>query len=279
MNQIEIEGNIIEYQEIGKGYPVLFIHGAFSSGKTWRKVLPKLSHHFRCIVPEWPFGGHKVPISNTVDFTPNGIADLISKIVEKLSIEKVMIITNDTGGAYAQVFAAKYGQKISHLVLSNCEGFEVFPPEKFKSLKTMVKVPGYLSLLAKLFKYRPFLKWNITFGLLSNQLTSEEIYNFYVKYFSENKLIRENFKHLASEWNPQATENAAKVLAKFSQPVLILWGKDDKELFPIELGKRLNTLFQNSTFVEISDSMTYIQEDKPMEFIESVINFSRENGL
>ena len=279
MKQLEIEKNSIEYKITGKGYPILFLHGAFSSGNTWRKIIPELSKHFRCIVPEWPFGGHRTPITNEMDFTPTGIADFISKFLEKLGIEKVMIVANDTGGAYAQVFTAMFDQKVSHLVLTNCEGFEIFPPAKFQSMKTMVKVPGYLRLLALFFSFKPALKLNLTFGLLSHTLTKDEIYEFYVKHFSENNLIRKNFKSLAAEWDPKYTQNAAKELANFTKPVLILWGKDDAILFPIELGRRLHGLFNNSTFIEIADSMTYVQEDNPSLFIENVIKFGKENSI
>ena len=273
MKKVEIDGNIIEYQDFGTGLPMLFIHGAFSCGKTWRKVIPKLSENFHCIVPEWPFGGHKIPISNELDFTPTGIADLIAKFLRALNLKLIIIVANDTGGAYAQIFTAANRDKVSHLILSNCEGFEVFPPKKFQSLKNMVKVPGYLWLLSKVFSYKPFLKWNMTFGLLSHTLKREEIFDLYVKHFVENKLIRLDFKKLAVEWNPKYTQNAAKELTRFNKPVLIIWGVDDEELFPLELGLRLKAIFTNSTLVEIENSKTYVQEDNPRDFETSIKQF------
>jgi len=274
MKKVEIDGNIIEYEDYGKGNPMLFIHGAFSSGKTWRKVIPQLSDDFHCIVPEWPFGGHRTPISNEMDFSPSGIADLIAKFLKTLDFKNIIIVANDTGGAYAQIYTAKYGENVSHLILSNCEGFEIFPPKKFKSLQSMVKVPSYLWLLSKVFSYKPFLKWDMTFGLLSHTLKKEEIFEFYVKHFVTNKLIRKDFKKLAIEWHPKYTEKASKELSGFNKPVLIVWGVDDKELFPIELGRRLNAIFPNSTFIEIENSKTYVQEDNPSDFSESIKKFA-----
>ena len=279
MKKVEIEGNIIEYEDFGEGNPMLFIHGAFSSGKTWRKVLPKLSENFHCVVPEWPFGGHKIPISKNLEFSPNGIADLIAKFLKTLDFQNVIIVANDTGGAYAQIFTAKYGENVSQLILSNCEGFEIFPPKKFQSLKNMVKVPSYLWLLSKVFSYKPSLKWDMTFGLLSHTLTKEEIFDFYVKHFVANKLIRKDFKKLAIEWHPKYTEKASNNLRKFNKPVLILWGIDDLELFPIELGRRLKSIFSNSTFVEIQNSKTYVQEDNPHDFTKSIKQFVKQHAL
>ncbi len=277
MKKVEIVGNTIEYEDFGKGNPMLFIHGAFSSGKTWRKVIPQLSENFHCVVPEWPFGGHKIPMSDKQEFSPIGIADLIAKFLEALDMQNVIIVANDTGGAYAQIFTAKYGENVSQLILSNCEGFEIFPPKKFQSLKSMVKVPSYLWLLSKLFSYKPSLKWEMTFGLLSHTLTKEETFEFYVKHFVADKLIRKDFKKLAIEWHPKYTQKASKDLRGFNKPVLILWGVDDLKLFPIELGRRLNSIFSNSNFVEIKNSKTYVQEDNPNDFIESIKTFAIQN--
>ncbi|BDS11511.1 alpha/beta fold hydrolase [Aureispira anguillae] len=273
MKTVKIERNIIEYQDLGKGQPIIFIHGAFSNGNTWRKVIPQLSNNYRCIIPEWPFGGHKVPILNELDFSPDGIAELIAKLITKLGLHNSIIIANDTGGAYAQVFASKYNEMISHLILSNCEGFEIFPPKKFKSLSTMVKIPGYMWLMAKLFSYKASLKWDMTFGLLSHKLTKEDISELYVKNFVKNNLIREDFRKMAVQWDPLYTERAAIKLVEFNKPVLITWGKDDFKLFPMELGKKLKTIFPNVKFVEIENSKTYVQEDNPIALVESINQF------
>ncbi|QKX05110.1 alpha/beta hydrolase [Aquimarina sp. TRL1] len=277
--EIKIGENILEYKEVGQGIPMLFIHGAFSSGNTWRKVIPALASHFRCIIPEWPLGGHKIPVTNNMNLDPEGVADIISAVLEALSINKTILIANDTGGAYAQVFAAQCPQKVIALVLSNCEGFEVFPPKKFASLKTMVKVPGYMWIMAKLFSYKPSLKWDMAFGLLSHQLTKEELYEYYVKNFSENKHIRENFKRLALGWDPKYTLNAAEKLKDFKKPVLLLWGMDDTVLFPVELGKRIASIFPNATFIAVDKAMTYVQEDDPDTFIEGILSFTKEHQL
>ncbi len=276
MGQIKIKENRIQYSTYGKGRPIIFIHGALSNGNTWRKILPTLSQNYLCIVPEFPFGGHKIPIRNEFDFTPNGIANSIASLMNMLNLNETILLANDTGGVFAQFFTAKYPDKVSHLILSNCEGFEIFPPKKFKSIKSLVKLPGYLWLMGELFKSTNFLKKNIAFGLLSHSLKGEELFDLYIKSFTEQRAIRRDFKRMAIEWDPKYTLWAAEELRQFKKPVLILWGKDDVELFPIELGRRINAIFSSSTFIEISNSMTYIQEDQWIEFVEHVGTFLKD---
>jgi len=89
-----------------------------------------------------------------------------------------------------------------------------------------------------------------------------------------NKLIRKDFKKMAIEWHPKYTQKASQELKEFKKPVLILWGVDDFELFPIDLGRRLNSIFSNSTFVEVENSKTYVQEDNPKEFVKRIKQFA-----
>ncbi|NLR93812.1 alpha/beta fold hydrolase [Flammeovirga agarivorans] len=273
MKNVKINGNTIEYQEYGIGQSLIFIHGTLSSGQTWRKIIPSLSKKYRCIVPEWPFGGHKVAVSQQVDLSPNGISDLIYQFFVAMNLSKAAIICNDTGGAYTQIFASKHQEMISQLVISNCEGFEIFPPKKFQSLQFMVQVPGYLWTMSKLFQYKPSLKWDLSFGLLSNALNPEELYEHYAKHFVADDLIRENFKRLVLGWNPKYTEKAAADLKEFNKPVLILWGMDDLDMFPLELGERIRNIFPNVEFVKIENAKTYVQEDNPQDFVENIHQF------
>jgi pimeloyl-ACP methyl ester carboxylesterase len=273
MKQILINTIPLEYADHGKGETLLFIHGTFANGNTWRKIIPALSKFFRCIVPDWPLGGHRIAVDDTADLSSYGIADLVLNFLDALKLTEVIIVANDTGGAYAQVFTAKYPERVKKLILSNCEGLEIFPPEKFKLLQSLVKIPGYTYLMSCVFRSRSFLKRPEAFGLLSHTLTGGEIFELYVQNFVLNKLIRKNFKKLVAGWNPKYTIEAAYTLATFKNPVLIIWGRDDKELFPLALGERISAIFPNSTFEVIDSSLTYVQEDQPEKVIHLISKF------
>ncbi|OJJ16102.1 alpha/beta hydrolase [marine bacterium AO1-C] len=273
MKKIRLGQNLLEYQEKGQGQPIIFIHGAFSNQHTWRKIIPELSKHYRCIVPNWPFGAHKQPFSPQADLTPEGITSLIYEFMEALGLEQVTLIANDTGGAYAQIFTSKYPEKVDQLILSNCEGLEIFPPKKFSSLPKMVQLPGYTRLMAQVFKRKSLLKIPTTFGLLSNSLNKEDLFDLYARNFSCNQAIRRDFKRFAIGWHPKYTQEAAVKLKDFKKPVLVMWGNEDTKLFPVKLGKRIANIFPNARFVEIPQAMTYIQEDQPMAMVQEIKGF------
>ncbi len=55
-----------------------------------------------------------------------------NELCERLGLGQVDVVANDTGGAVAQVFAARYPHRIRTLTLTNCDVHDNFPPEIFK---------------------------------------------------------------------------------------------------------------------------------------------------
>lgn len=265
----------IEYIDEGKGAPILFLHGALSNSNTWRKIIPAINKEYRCIALDLPLGGHYLPVGDEVDLSPSGIAMLINEFLDYLSLEKVTIVSNDTGGAYAQVFASLFPDKIEKMIFSNCEVLDIFPPPKFKYLTWAVCIPGFTYLLSRVFNFKKILKSTIVMGLLSTEITNDELYNLYLYSFIHDKKIRSNFSHAARHWSPRYTQAAAEKLKVMKTPVLILWGNQDVELFPLTLGETLKAIFQYATLIEIDGARTYIQEDRPVQMSEEILKFMR----
>lgn len=227
----------IGYIDKGEGIPILFIHGTLSNSNTWRKIIPQLSLKYRCIAIDLPLGGHSIPLENDVDLSPNGIANIIKDFLDYLAIDKIILVSNDTGGAYTQIFASLYPESIDKLIFSNCEVMEIFPPSKFKYLIKAVKIPGFTFLLRNTFRIKSLLTSNMMMGLLSHKVTNEEFSELYLKSFINDKIVRKNFVSNVKTWSPRYTIEAAEKLNFFEPHVLILWGEDDKKLFPLKLGQ------------------------------------------
>ncbi|CCN35212.1 putative hydrolase or acyltransferase (alpha/beta hydrolase superfamily) [Vibrio nigripulchritudo SO65] len=268
-----LECGTIRYKDVGQGKVLLFLHGALANSNNWRKVLPELSKTYRCIAPDLPFGGHAIPLEQSADLSPDGICQILNQFLEALNLDSVVLVGNDTGGAYGQIFAAKYPERVSAMILSNCDAFEVFPPEQFSTLPKLVHVPGYLSLMAQLFRIKPLLTSNLVLGLLSNSLTKEEVYHQYVYHFIRSKSIRYDFKKVAQGWSTDHTNAAAEALKDFNKPVAIIWATDDKVLFPESLGRRLHSVFPESEFHPVSSALTYVHHDQPDIYCEKVSLF------
>ncbi|MFD0589339.1 alpha/beta fold hydrolase [Paenibacillus sp. GCM10027627] len=265
MEKVHIQAGTINYRDEGEGPVILFMHGSLSNGQTWRKVIPLLSKHYRCIVPDLPLGGHSIPLLPSTDFTPPGIAAIMKQFVDALHLDEFILLGNDTGGAYAQVFTMLFPERVTKLILCNVDAFEIFPPKTFALLQLAVKIPGFSFLMAQLFRFKPALRASWALGPLSHKVREGEFRDLYVHNYITNSEVRANFVKVVKGWSPKHTLEAAEKLASFYNPVLVLWGADD-QLFPIELGKRVSGIFPNAQFVIVNHSRTLVQEDQPEMF-------------
>ena len=281
MKTVRLDTGTMSYQDQGEGVTLLFMHGALSNHQTWRKLIGPLSKSYRCVVPDLPLGAHVNAMPEEADLSPAGISKHLVAFLEELALEQVVIIANDTGGAYAQIFAASHPDKVAGLVLSNCDCLDVFPPKTFSMLQKMINFPGYTFVMAQLFKIEPFLITPNVMGLLSNTLTGEQIKHLYVAPFINSPKVRRDFQKVVSTWSEKHTLAAADSLKSYVNPVLILWGDEDKKLFPMALGRRLADRFQQVEFYSVKGAMTYVQEDQADEFVRLLkayldINFKLE---
>jgi 3-oxoadipate enol-lactonase len=52
MTVLPIDGLSLDFEELGTGSPVLFLHGLGSSGQNFRSVAPQLATSHRAIIPD-----------------------------------------------------------------------------------------------------------------------------------------------------------------------------------------------------------------------------------
>jgi pimeloyl-ACP methyl ester carboxylesterase len=96
------------------GGPVLcFVHGAPVSANLWFGLIERLAPNYRCIAPELPLGSHPIPLRADADTSPPAVADLVVELLDALSIEQATLVGNDSGGAIAQLIAARHPSRVA----------------------------------------------------------------------------------------------------------------------------------------------------------------------
>jgi alpha-beta hydrolase superfamily lysophospholipase len=95
----------IAYTELGAGPAALFVHGVGTSGVLWRHVIAELIGTSRCIAADLPAHGAS-PARN--DMSVAALAEALADLCDSLGLGQADLIGNDTGGAIAQIFAARH---------------------------------------------------------------------------------------------------------------------------------------------------------------------------
>src|SRR5215471_2675195 len=123
----DVKSGRIAYVERGQGPAALFVGGVPLNGYHWRHVIDRVQHRRRCIAIDlMGLGYSEIAPSQDVSFTAQ--AHMIAEVLDALRIERVDLIGNDSGGAIAQIFAAHYPDRLSSLVLTNCDVHDGWPP-------------------------------------------------------------------------------------------------------------------------------------------------------
>jgi len=273
--EVRLPQGAIRYRDEGTGKPLLFIHGLGVNGELWRKVVPRLSKDFRCIVPDWPLGSHSLPMAEEMDFSLPGLGRLAVDFMDALDLDAATLVGNDGGGAIAQMVASEWPERVTRMVLNSSELYELAPPPRFKPLKLAAAVPGSLWVSGQLLRFRPVQR-AAGFGVsLKHGLPDRETMDSYVSPGRSAAGVRRDARKYLRGMDPRHTLETAERLRAFDKPVLLLWGDDDR-LFPLDYARRFAAGLPNARLELIRDARTFAPEDQPEALADAIGSFARE---
>ena len=262
MPQIALSQGTIHYRDEGTGPTVVLIHGLLVNGRVWERVVPLLSASGRVVVPDLPLGSHPEPMDPAADLTPASLAALIAEFIERLELNDVTLVGNDTGGALCQLTVAEHSERIGRLVLTNCDAFEHFPPAPFDGLvKVMRRVPGAVAMLALGGRVPAVRRRAMSMAPLTLDPVPDELLESWISPL-RNRGTRRDLLKVLHGLSPAVTLQAAEKLPAFKRPVRIGWGTED-DFFPFEDAERLAALFDDARLERIERARAFVQMDAP----------------
>jgi len=277
MSQIELSCGTIDYTDTGGDGPVLvFLHGLLMDASLWDGVIADLSADHRCVAPTLPLGAHRHPMHPDADLSLPGIARLVAEFCDRLDLDGVTLVGNDTGGALVQLLMADGAwPALSRVVLASCDAFDNFPPGL--TGKTLVASgrlsPGMFGLFMQQMRLRPVRRLPIAFGWLTKRgdaATAE----WMKPVLTQAAIRRDTVRVLrACRTAKGLLVAAAERLPEFKHPALVVWASEDR-VMPPEHGRRLAGLLPDARLVEVADSYTLIPLDQPARFASIVREFS-----
>jgi pimeloyl-ACP methyl ester carboxylesterase len=259
---VQLPQGTIRYRELGSGEPVVFVHGLLVNGDLWRKVVPPLSKHCRCIVPDLPLGSHELALKQDADLSPSGLAQLLSDFLAALDLEGATLVANDAGGAFTQIVMTESAERIGRVVLTDCDSYHAFPPLFFRPLQWGAHVPGFLFLIGHLLQLRWFQRLPIAYGWLAKYPIASETLASYVGPIATNAAIRCDLGKVLKATSARYTLQAARKFHLFDKPVLLAWATHDR-FFPLRYAQAHHKALPNARLELIADSFTFVPEDQP----------------
>ncbi|AGZ39035.1 alpha/beta fold hydrolase [Actinoplanes friuliensis] len=279
MATIDIPEGRVEYRAAGPDNstapPVVFVHGLLVNAELWTRVADTLADRgIRSYAPDLPLGGHRIALPESIDLSPQGIAQLIINFITALGLTDVTLVANDTGGALTQFIADADHSRIGRLVLTNCDAFDQFPPAPLGMLVKIGRDPGRLRALMTSAKLRFMRHSVLAFGGLARDPLDPELTRRWITPLLSDANVRRNAADFMRLIDPQALLDVSTRLHRFAKPVRVVWGDADR-FFPVSLGRRLSAAFADATFVEIPTARTFIPLDEPVGLADEIQDVSR----
>jgi pimeloyl-ACP methyl ester carboxylesterase len=106
----------IEYSIVGKGIPILFLHGGHSNCQETLLHKGFDTNKFQLITPSRP-GYGKTPLDDKL--TPRKTADLVVALLNYLKIDKIVLYAISAGGLTSIELASRYPERVEKLVLAS----------------------------------------------------------------------------------------------------------------------------------------------------------------
>jgi pimeloyl-ACP methyl ester carboxylesterase len=146
----------VRVQEVGDGPPVLFIHGANTSGISWARLAGAV-RGIRCLVLDRPGTGLSRPLGRRIDATSlAGLGDtLVPDVLDALGLRSAHVVATSFGGYIGLRAAAATPDRVDRMVQFSWPLGS--PAERIPLFLRAMSVPGMSRLVVSL----PPRRWSI----------------------------------------------------------------------------------------------------------------------
>lgn len=265
----------LAWRSSGQGPALVFFAGAFANGDLWRDVIAALEDRYRCITIDLPLGAHSWPLVPGADRSATSLARLLLDCLELLDVHDATVIANDTAGGLLLLSLASGHPalaRVGRLVLTNCENYDQFPPDKLKKAAALCRtLPGLTRSLIRLQLRSPAGRRRVTATVAARGLDDDRAESFFGP-ASRDPQVAGDLVAAQGGFRPELLLDAAKEIPRFDRPVLLIWG-DSCGFFPMTGAQRLASDFRSATLVTVPGARTWVPVDKPDAVADAIVRF------
>lgn len=111
-----IDDHFVHYEVVGRGKPIIFIHGWLGTWRYWWPTMQMLSRNYRVFALNlWGFGSSSRRVES---YSFDGYLDLLDQFVESLGISTNFALVGHTiGGAISLRYARFHSKRVDELVI------------------------------------------------------------------------------------------------------------------------------------------------------------------
>jgi len=268
----DLDGVKVHYKVAGDGQPALvLLHGFAASLFSWREVMGPLAESHTVVAFDRPgFGLTERPLPgdwhSQSPYSPEAQVDMTVALMDKLGIDRAVLIGNSAGGTVAVLTALTYPERVQALVLVD--------PAIYQGGRQLPGIVRWLLSTPQARRVGPLFvrsirDWGLDFGRSAwhdpSKIT-DEIWAGYTK-----PLQAENWdKGLYEVVLASRSLGLDKRLGEIQVPVLVITGDDDR-IVPTEQSIRLAGELPNAELA-VAPNCGHVPQEECPEFFLAVVN-------
>lgn len=243
--------------------PLLLLHGIPVTSTIWRPLIPALQRYGPVVAPDL-LGVGTAPKPDIA----YGPADYVRWIDEEVlaGVEgPVTLVAHDFGGAVGLAWAVSNPERVARLVILNTTA----TPESL-AWGWVAKVPGFPALFAYLFRQRTIFRWMMRAWF---RLKDDALIDQYAPVYAE-PLTSRTLARIAGSWTFDGIAEIAAGLRRLTCPVQIIWGMEDRYIFPWKPnGERFMQAWPEARVEQIAGAAHFVQAERPAEVLAVLERF------
>jgi pimeloyl-ACP methyl ester carboxylesterase len=222
---IETPSGRIAFVDRGEGPAALFVHGVFLNADLWDGVVDGVSDVRRCIAPDILCHGQTRERADA-DVSFAGQAEMLRQLIDALDVRQVDVVANDSGGAIAQIFAARHPERVRSLALTNCDVHDGWPPPAFVPTVQAVLNAGFRAVATPL-SDPAVAREALGVGFEHpERLSDATLRGFLDPLLASDERVK-NLERFFAAMDCRQTVEVEPLLRRLQAPTLVLWGTGD----------------------------------------------------
>ena len=118
MSAVTVDNELVHYEVLGRGRPIIFVHGWLGSWRYWVPLMQQLSVKFRTYALDlWGFGDTSKQFPDGEDrYTLDQQVRLLEQFMERMGIAKAALVGHGLGAVVAAGFAFAHPDRVPRMV-------------------------------------------------------------------------------------------------------------------------------------------------------------------
>ncbi len=270
LKTVFINGDSISYMDLGKGEPLVLVHGSIGDYRVWENQIDTFATKYRVIAYSrryaWP---NAKPLSDTLDYSAGRHAKDLAQLIKTLNLGRAHLVGHSWGGYTVLKTAIDHPELVKSMVLGeppvqaliagSKEGDSLIVAFKNNSLKPAAK---FFSEQQKDSAVAIFVA-----GVMGNKDFYGAVPEEVRKRWLMNTTESEGYL-ITDMWTPVSVDEVKQLKI----PTLLVYG----EYSPAYLTKitdTLHVLLPNNTLKMLTKASHGLQRQNPKEFNAMVLNF------